>query len=53
MRQCCEDHDVKEGCLGICTLNLDLDSLLFDKECIPDFEKIMACGSGKTISIYS
>ena len=45
--QCCKDSGVKNSCLGICTFNLDLDFLLFDSECIPEFDKAMACGSGK------
>ena len=44
--QCCKDSGVKSSCLGICTFNLDLDFLLFDSECIPEFDKAMACGSG-------
>ena len=44
--QCCKDSGVKNSCLGICTFNLDLDFLLFDSECIPEFDKAMACGSG-------
>ena len=46
LMQCCKDSGVKNSCLGICTFNLDLDFLLFDSECIPEFDKAMACGSG-------
>lgn len=45
MLQCCKNSGVKPQCLGICTFNLDLDFLFFDKECIPEFDKVMACGS--------
>ena len=47
LMQCCKDAGVKESCLGICSFNLDLDFLLFDSECIPEFDKAMACGSGE------
>ena len=47
--QCCKDSGVKNSCLGICTFNLDLDFLLFDSECIPEFDKAMACGSGNLV----
>ena len=48
--QCCKDQGVKSSCLGICSLNLDLDLLLYDTECIPEFDRLMECGSG--IDIY-
>ena len=45
MMKCCQETGVKESCLGTCSFNLDLDFLLFDSECVPDFNKVMACGS--------
>ena len=45
LMQCCKDSGVKSACLGICTFNLDLDFLLFDSQCIPEFDKVMKCGS--------
>ena len=45
LMQCCRTKGVKKQCQGICTMNLDLDFLLFDSECIPEFDKFMACGS--------
>ena len=45
MLQCCKTQGVKENCLGICSLQVDLDFLLYDEECFPDFEKFMTCGS--------
>ena len=47
MMQCCNDVGVRKNCLGTCTFNLDLDFLFFDAECIPDFDKVMGCGSGE------
>ena len=45
MMKCCQETGVRESCLGTCSFNLDLDFLLFDSECVPDFNKVMACGS--------
>jgi hypothetical protein len=42
---CCAAQNVSESCVGICTLSIDLDFLLYRPECFADFEKLMFCAS--------
>ncbi len=46
---CCRHQNVSERCMGVCTLNLDLDLLLLQsRECIREFPKFMFCASGES-----
>lgn len=42
-------ENVSKECIGACSYFLDMDSVIDNPKCLPDFDKIMKCYAGMTL----
>lgn len=49
LNNCCVKQNVSTQCLGLCSLSLDLDFLLYQPDCFSEFHKLMFCASGTEV----
>ena len=50
---CCHEQNVSASCIGACSLSIDLDFLLYRPECFEDFNKLMFCASGASVTVFN
>ncbi|BES94480.1 DB module [Nesidiocoris tenuis] len=48
LKHCCAEENVSAACSAACSSYLDIDSVIDKPECLPDFDKIMRCGSDES-----
>jgi hypothetical protein len=47
--ECCNREKVSEGCMDACSFFLDIESILDQPKCLPDFDKLLKCSAGEIL----